>query len=266
MKLRAHYYEQFDADYSLDVPGEGYGGWQSAELEVSKEHTAVVVMHAWDAGSYEEFPGWHRKVEYIPRAAAICREVFPGLLGAVRGSGMKLFHVVGGGDYYKDLPGYLDAVALAGPRPEPAGQVDADAVLEKLREFKTGLDAHNDADTQRGFARVDFPAEARPEGDEPIAEDGHQLFALCRAHGVNHLIYAGFAVNWCLLLSPGGMAEMARHGVMCSVLREAVTAVENKETARAELCKEIGLWRVAVAFGYVFEVGDLVGALGSGGG
>ena len=80
------------------------------------------------------------------------------------------------------------------------------------------------------------------------------------------MIYAWFAVNWCLLLSPGGMAEMARHGVMCSVLREAVTAVENKETARAELCKKIGLWREAVAFGYVFEVGDLVGALGSGGG
>ena len=32
-------------------------------------------------------------------------------------------------------------------------------------------------------------------------------------------------------------------------------------TARGELCKEIGLWRVALAFGFVFDVDDFVGAL-----
>ena len=48
---------------------------------------------------------------------------------------------------------------------------------------------------------------------------------------------------------------------MCSALRQAVTAVENRETARAELCKEIALWRVALAFGFVFDVEDLVKAL-----
>ena len=78
---------------------------------------------------------------------------------------------------------------------------------------------------------------------------------------MSHVIYVGFAINWCLLLSPGGMAEMHRHGVMCSAIRQAVTAVENKETARAELCKEIGLWRVSTAFGFVFDVDDFLGAL-----
>ncbi|MBI1929948.1 hypothetical protein HYR99_37565 [Candidatus Poribacteria bacterium] len=48
---------------------------------------------------------------------------------------------------------------------------------------------------------------------------------------------------------------------MCSAFRQAVTAVENKETARAELCKEIGLWRVALAFGFVFDVDTFIGAL-----
>ena len=44
-------------------------------------------------------------------------------------------------------------------------------------------------------------------------------------------------------------------------LREAVTAVENKDTARQELCKAIGLWRVAINFGFVFDVGDFVQAI-----
>ena len=54
---------------------------------------------------------------------------------------------------------------------------------------------------------------------------------------------------------------MQKRGVMCSALRQAVTAVENKETARQELCKEIVLWRVALAFGFVFDVDSVVRAL-----
>ncbi len=57
------------------------------------------------------------------------------------------------------------------------------------------------------------------------------------------------------------MVEMSKYGILCSVLRQAVTAVENKETARHELCKQIALWRVALEFGYVFDVGELINTL-----
>src|SRR5215813_10996976 len=153
-RLPANYYQQFDADFSLDVPGEGYGGWKREEIEISPEHTAVVVMHAWDAGTREEFPGWHRCVEYLPRADAICRDVFPRLLAAVRASRLPLFHVVGGGAYHKCYPGYQRAIALAGPEPEPLEQAKADLVLERLRSFRSEnvfVGAHNAEDVRRGF-------------------------------------------------------------------------------------------------------------------
>ena len=70
MILKASYYQQFDADFSLDVPAEGYGGWKAADIEIAPQHTAVVVMHAWDTGTREQFPGWRRAVEYMPRAQA----------------------------------------------------------------------------------------------------------------------------------------------------------------------------------------------------
>jgi hypothetical protein len=57
------------------------------------------------------------------------------------------------------------------------------------------------------------------------------------------------------------MAEMSAHGVMCSAFRQATTAVENRETARTEAGKENALWRVALAFGFVFNVDDFVAAL-----
>lgn len=263
MRLTARYYQQFDADYSRDVPAEGYGGWQTAPVELDLSRTALVLMHAWDAGSRAQFPGWYRAVEYLPRANAIASTVLPRLLSAARACGMALFHVVGGGEYYKDCPGYRRALALAGPQPA-LPQIEPDDSLRALQRFRAArvfVGAHNEADVAAGFARLDFHPQARPAGDEGVAENDAQLFALCRERGVNHLIYAGFAINWCLLMSPGGMLDMSRRGFMCSAFHQAVTAVENRESARLELHKEEALWRVALAFGFVFDVDEFAQAV-----
>ena len=47
------------------------------------------------------------------------------------------------------------------------------------------------------------------------------------------------------------------------MMRDRVTAVENKETARAERMKEEALWRVATNFGFVFDVQDFMADLGA---
>jgi hypothetical protein len=118
---------------------------------------------------------------------------------------------------------------------------------------------HNEADARRSAEAADFYPAARPLADEGIAATSNQLFALCQEAGVNHLVYAGFAINWCLLLSGGGMADMQiRRRLICSAFRQGVTAVENKETARRELLKEEGLWRVSANFGFVFDVDDFI--------
>jgi hypothetical protein len=186
-------------------------------------------------------------------------------LKTVRRSGVALFHVVGGSNkYWKDLPGYKHAVSLAGPDTETFERVTSDALRDKLAEFRQRhcfVGQHNQKDVERGFEQLDFAEQARPLGDEGIAENSRQLFALCRQRNVNHLVYCGFAINWCLLLSPGGMAEMQKYGLWCSALRGATTAVENRDTARDELCKQIALWRVALAFGFVFDVDDFISAL-----
>ncbi|NPV48195.1 MAG: hypothetical protein HPY69_14685 [Armatimonadetes bacterium] len=264
IRLPASYYQQFDADYSLPVPGEAFGGWQKAEIEISAAHTALVVMHAWNCGTFEEFPGVWRSVEYVPRSYEIARTVFPPVLAAARASRLPVFHVVGGGDYYKDLPGYKHAVEIAGPPPPTVEPIPGDPVLDALRQFKADKvwrGAHNNPDGARLAEKLDFLPEARPVGDEGVAENGEQLAALCREKGINHLIYTGFAIDACLLSSPGGMLDMSRYGVMCSAVRQGVTAVENKETARQQLAKEIGLWRVAISFGFVFDDTDLIAAL-----
>ncbi|MBD3351937.1 MAG: hypothetical protein GF364_10675 [Candidatus Lokiarchaeota archaeon] len=263
MKIFANFYQQFDADYTLSVPAEGYTGWVKKEIEINPEKTALVVMHAWDCGTRDEYPGWYRFVEYIPRAQEIAREIFPRLLNSVRNSSMKLLHVVGSGDYYKKYSGYKIAKKFGKKYRNKftLKKIKKDGLRKRLDDIRgefTRGGEHNQADIRQGFKNLDFMREAKPIGDEPIAKDSAQLFGLCKRYGINHLIYVGFAINWCLLLSPGGMVEMSKHGLLCSTIREAVTAVENKKTAREETCKEIALWRIALSFGLVFDLEDFL--------
>ncbi len=259
--LPARYYEQFGADYSLPVPGEGYGGWKQAMLPLDLDKTAVVVMHAWDVGTPEENPGVYSACEYIPRSVEICQKVLPPLLAAVRRAGVKLYHVVGGGDYYKDLPAYRETAALAGCEP-PMQRLKAGEIARELQRFRAE-NVHPGKENlprmQKGYT---FAKEALPLPGEPVAENSHQLFALCLRDGVDHLMYAGFAINMCLLVSPGGMVDMSRRGLLCSAFADAVTAVENKETAAKELCKEIALWYLSVVFGFVYDTKDFIRAIG----
>jgi len=264
--LRAQLYQQFDADPALPVPAENFGGWRDVEIELSPRHTALVVMHAWDCGDPHQYPGWRRAVDYTPRARHILAEVFPPLLSAVRRSTLPVFHVVGGGrDYYSHLPGYKRAANLArNASAATALRVTADPIydqLQRLRHDAVTPGADNAADVAAGLAKLDFAPQAAPVGEEGIAENAAQLAALCRAHDINHLIYVGFAINWCLLMSPAGMVDMARCGCLCSTIREAVTAVENRETAREEREKQQALWRTSVEFGFVFSLPDFLAAL-----
>ena len=141
------------------------------------------------------------------------------------------------------------------PRAQP------DPELLRFRAERVFVGRHNEADVRAGFARLDFPEQARPLATEGIAENGEQLAALASAAGVSHLVYVGFALNWCLLLSPGGIAELSRAGYLCSTIREATTAVENAESARTEQAKALALWRVALAFGLVFDLADFLEGL-----
>ncbi len=263
ISLPASYYRQHGADYSLDVPAKGYGGWAETLLTIDPKKTAVIVMHAWDVGSREKNPAPYDACEYVPRSIEISKNIYPSLLAAVRSSDMKLYHVVGGGDYYKKYPGYERAVSMAEPE-IVLERAKEDEVLRQMRRFHSE-NVFPGIKNFKGYEQlgkeIDFLPEARPQGDEGIAESSNQLFALCKEDGVNHLLYTGFAINVCLLFSPGGMVDMSRRGIMCSVLKEAVTAVENRETAKDEVCKELSMWQTSVLFGFVFSTKDLIRAL-----
>lgn len=267
IKLPANYYQQFDKDFNLEFPAEGFGGWKQALLSLDLATTAIVVMHAWDFGKPEQYPGWHRSVEYISRADAICADEFPFLLQVCRQKGMTIYHVViPANSYYEKYPGYRRAVSLTESANSGSKimQIEKNETLRELELFRRDYvfpGKHNLDEINQGIEQLDFPELVKPFGNEGVALDSEQLFALCRADGINHLIYSGFAVNGCLWLSPGGMIDMNRHGLLCSVIAQTVTAIENNETVRGEQAKAFALWYVSLLFGFVYNLDEFVAVL-----
>lgn len=154
---------------------------------------------------------------------------------------------------------------MAGPEPHPPAGAPEDPLRQQWQKDRgrqmTG--EHNQADISEGFKLVNFPPQAIPAPGEAVVINSHQLNAVCREKGIWNLIYVGFALNWCLLASPGGMVDMRRMGYVCSTIRQATTAVENRESCTDQLAKEIALWRVSLMFGYVFDLDPVIAGLQS---
>jgi nicotinamidase-related amidase len=268
--IKTLYYQHHDADHSLDVPAEAFGGWKTGEVDVDLSHTALVVMHAWDPGTLETHAAWWRTVEYLPRAKKILEEVFPPLLNAVRNSPMKVFHVWSGREKRytssiehraSDIGHRTSDIDARGAPSQTRSPIPDPRSLTTWRSDHVFVGRHNVDEVNRCLVDLDIAPQAKPLPGEGVAINGEQLHALCREHGIEHLIYIGFAINWCLLMSPGGMVDMSRYGIICSTIPEAVTAVENKETAREQREKQQALWRVSLEFGFVFPSSELLAVI-----
>ncbi|MGI6561797.1 MAG: hypothetical protein ACOX3Q_04435 [Clostridia bacterium] len=273
IQLKAKIYRGYDADFTLEVPADGYLGWDTRTVEINPEKTAVVVMHAWNVGTPEEYPGVFRANEYVLRSYEVCKKVFPELLETVRNSPLRLYHVVGGPDYYSSYPGYQyvlktlkeyneqHGIGAVQPKPDLCEPDDAYRKIKEMITYDASYGKHNMEDIHRSIKIRNFADEAMPIGDEPIAATTEELFALCKKEGINHLIYTGFALNCCLQVSPCGMVDMFRKGLICSVIEDATVAMETKESIRGEWNKHGQLYMISTLYGLIFRSKDVIGAL-----
>ncbi len=265
MEIRtpAWFYAQHGANYSLPHPGQGYGGWTKTDIPIDPAHTAIVCMHCWYVPPREEYPGIYKLCEYIPRSQQIMDELMPSFLEKTRASGIRIIHV---GSQIEislpDLPGYQRVCEKYPVDKRPYKTIPHDETAKKLFQFrseniiydKETADSANAAQALRDFY-------IKPQDNEDVVCTTNQLFGLCQEYGISHLIYTGFCVNACLMISPCGYVDMTRHGILCSIVRDLTTAVENKESCATEGNKEYGLWAYSMWGGFVFDSEDLKNTL-----
>ena len=280
LKLNGEYYRHYPFDFSKGKIGAvGFKGWgESIDVEAPAEETALVAMHIWNVGFHPNLPfssegkagpvmemlEWASRSIPIVRSVPIIKTEIPPILKAARDSKISVIHVASDEHYAKKYPGYQRTLEIAGQ--EPTGLPKAprydeikppDDIKDNLQfgeKFKASLPYYT--------PNFDFPDLAKPLDSEYVAFTTHQFNEVLRKHGIWNLIYVGFAINWCLWFSPCGMVDMSRLGYRCSCIKEAVTAVESKESAVGELHKQEALWRTSLMFGYVHSAGDFIQACG----
>ncbi len=86
--------------------------------------------------------------------------------------------------------------------------------------------------------------------DDFVVATGQQLHDLCRERGILHLVYAGFATNWCILVRDYGMRAMRRRGYNLILLRDATMDVEFPDTLGELMATELAIREAEQQIGF----------------
>ena len=97
------------------------------------------------------------------------------------------------------------------------------------------------------------------KGEDVIAT-GSQLHDLLTQKSILHLIYVGFATNWCVLGRDYGIRAMAGRGYNTILLREATTGVEFPDTVDQLFTTEIAIREVEQQYGFTASKKDFLRA------
>ena len=88
------------------------------------------------------------------------------------------------------------------------------------------------------------------QDDDFVIATGEQLHQLAKERGILHLIYVGFATNWCVVGRDYGIRAMNRRGYNIVLLRDATTGVEFPDTLDQLFTTEITIREVEQQYGF----------------
>jgi len=272
IRIPWHIYRHYPADFSRwDEAAAGFHGWDNQVRELDLSRTCLVLMHFPSVGLTPgtewgpdcQSPNSLGTIEWVPRTMDVVTFRMPRLVRAARQSGLQIAHVWGAPG---KGPVWEQSLKEAGD-PPPA---DPDVIPRDEKRWQQhsrdvfDLPRPNEAPFEvqppelRRTGQVDI---ITPQPGDICAAYSWQLHRLCKNRGIDHLIYSGWALNWCLWFSPGGMCDMNRKGYLCSAVRGGCVAIENKESAVGEGNLQYAYWKTSTMFGYIFDLHELTTAL-----
>ena len=98
------------------------------------------------------------------------------------------------------------------------------------------------------------------QDDDFVIATGEQLHELSKERGILHLIYVGFATNWCVVGRDYGIRAMSRRGYNIVLLRDATTGVEFPDTLDQLFTTEITVREVEQQCGFTASNEDFFAA------
>ncbi len=234
LELSARYYR------SLPVDRPGY---EEKTLSLPVGKTALVALHCWNIGCSDGPPvdldycvgmGWPQATE---EAARIMAEVIRPAMDAARSVGLHVCHV--------------ETDWMDHQYPEIATRRSSET--EDVHPHRRAMldRAHGrDYMTKSPLANMRRAEIVSPRDDEPLVFYSDQLDSYLRDHGVDTLIYTGFATDMCILGAEGGARAMVARGYRSVLVRDATLGVETPESFPQRLATNYGIHIFEWSLGY----------------
>lgn len=239
--------------YFQDSPAEGLAYREEhfvrrhVDMQLPVEATALVLVDTWDNHVIES---------WLERAEQVMREAVVPVLAAARAAGLTIVHAPSP----RVTPSYPEHMARHRPVPE-APPPDWPTVEFRARQAEYAAFRGPRAQPP-GVPDITIGMSPLIEvrDDDVLLQTGQQLHELCRDRGLLHLIYAGFATNWCVLGRDYGMRAMAARGYNLILLRDATMGVEYPDTLEELMATELAIREAETQLGFSAAKADFSAA------
>jgi nicotinamidase-related amidase len=236
----------------LDVPCiEKNFHFVERELPLPVEETALVLVDVWST---------HYIDSWLVRAQEVTETKIVPVLDAARKVGMTVIHGPSpsvADRYVKPPP--AAPPASAGPDWPPA---DFRNIYRAGRwaAFGRNQEPVLPPTYKRYETDLDIAESARPLPGEPVIHTGRQMHDLLADRKILHLLYAGFATNWCVIGRDYGILAMNSRGYNIILVRDATAGIEFHDTVDTLNATEMTIREIETKQGWSTTVEGFVRA------
>jgi nicotinamidase-related amidase len=215
-------------------------------LEIPLAQAALVLVDVWST---------HYIDSWLERARSVTRTQIVPALEAARQAGLTVIHA--------PAPQVARRYGVESPPAPPAPEWPPAAFRSRAGEYAR-FSRQEEPRLREALSRyeteLDISELTRPLPDEPVIATGAQLQALLAERGILHLVYAGFATNWCVLYRDYGILEMSRRGYNLILLRDATTGIEFHDSVASLAATEMSVREIETKQGWSARTADFVTA------
>jgi len=212
------------------------------DMPLPVAETALILVDLWNVHFIES---------WIERAKQVTEDYVVPVIKAARETGMTIVHAPSPtvAAQYPQLKRHKPpqpSTPSSWPPSEFRGRQGEYAVYRGPRSQPPGIGVHWD----RLASQLSMSPAIDVQEDEYVIATGQQLHELCEDKNILHLIFAGFATNWCVLGRDYGIRSMSRYGYNIILLRDATTGVEFPDTYDNLFTTEIAIREVEQQYGF----------------
>lgn len=251
LRLTGRYYRPIP----LDAPG-----YETEPLALDPRATALVAMHCWNIGCDEGpavdnayFVGMG-SLESHREAGRIMRACIRPAIDAARQARVLVCHV----ECEEIARRHPEAQRGLAPRTSPVN--DLPRVVPGWRQQMEDRFHGKDYRERSPIAGMDRAAIVAAKPGEPFVQQTDQMDQVLREHGIENLIYTGFAADMCVLRAPGGIEPMAPRGYRIYLVRDATIGVECADTFAERVATRWAIRYFETHFGDTIRVQDFLAA------